>query len=266
MSDETIYLWPDGSYNNPPGGERPRLEVYRPKGLPAEQASLGIIILPGGGYMTQAPHEGEPFARLFATHGMLALVCYYRVAPRRFPAPMADAARAMRLARSLGGRWGVGERAWALMGFSAGGHLAAQPDLWRDPADDLVERYSARPDRLILAYPVISMVREYHHGSAENLLDPRPSEAQRRQMSHELHVTPANPPTFLFHTADDEAVPVSNSVRFAEACWAQGVSAALHVYPSGPHGVGLAEDWPALRGWTGVMLEWLSERSSLGTS
>ncbi|MBC7317119.1 MAG: alpha/beta hydrolase, partial [Chloroflexi bacterium] len=96
------------------------------------------------------------------------------------------------------------------VGFSAGGHLAStiatQPDLHRDPLDDLATRYRARPDRLALAYPVISLVREYHLGSAVALLGPRPPEVLRRQLSNELHVSPANPPAFLFHTADDEVV------------------------------------------------------------
>ncbi|MBC7238716.1 MAG: prolyl oligopeptidase family serine peptidase, partial [Chloroflexi bacterium] len=141
------------------------------------------------------------------------------------------------------------------------GHLAStiatQPDLHRDPLDDLATRYRARPDRLALAYPVISLVREYHLGSAVALLGPRPPEVLRRQLSNELHVSPANPPAFLFHTADDVVVPVSNSIRFAQACRAQGVPVSLHIYPSGPHGVGLAEEWPDLRSWVDHLLEWL---------
>ena len=148
------------------------------------------------------------------------------------------------------------------MGFSAGGHLAStiatQPDLCNAPEDDLVACYSARPDRLALAYPVISMVREYHLGSVVALLGPRPPEALRRQLSNELHVSPSNPPTFLFHTADDEVVPVSNSLRFARACREYGVPVSLHIYPSGPHGVGLAEGWPSLRSWVDRLREWLT--------
>jgi acetyl esterase/lipase len=209
-----------------------------------------------------AEHEGEPSARLLTRNGLSAFVCRYRVAPHRYPAPMADAARAVRLVRQRAREWGIRQGGLALLGFSAGGHLACttatQPELWRDPEDDLAERFSARPDRLILAYPLISMVREYHLGSAVALLGPRPQESLRRQLSNELHVTPANPPVFLFHTADDKAVPVSHSIRFAAACREQGVPAALHVYPSGPHGVGLAEEWPELRSWTTRMLEWLT--------
>lgn len=264
MADETIFLWPDGSSQNGGGGEhRPRLEVYYPVDAFRGQA---VIILPGGGYEMLAPHEGEPFARLFAYHGLVGVVCSYRVSPHRYPAPVADAARAVRLVRANAARWNLRQGGVTLMGFSAGGHLAStiatQPDLYRAPEDDLADLYSARPDRLALAYPVISMVREYHLGSTVALLGPRPPEALRRQLSNELHVSPANPPVFLFHTADDEVVPVSNSLRFARACREQGVPVSLHIYPSGPHGVGLAEGWPEVRSWVDRLLEWLLEDAS----
>jgi acetyl esterase/lipase len=192
---------------------------------------------------------------------MVGIVCHYRVAPHRYPAPMADAARALRLVRHHANRWRIDPGRVALMGFSAGGHLAAttatQPDLHHDPEDDLVGAYSARPDRLVLAYPVISMVQEYHQGSAENLLGANPAIEQRRQLSNELHVTKKNPPVFLFHTADDPGVAVSNSIRFAQACLAQGVPTHLHVYARGAHGVGLAPDDPILASWPRLLLDWL---------
>jgi acetyl esterase/lipase len=259
----TINLWPDGSAQNPPeAGERPRLELYLPA-APSPQPRPAVVVLPGGGYGMRAPHEGAPFAELFAAHGLVSLVCHYRVAPHRFPAPMADAARALRLTRALADELSIDPQRLALLGFSAGGHLACttgtQPELHREPDDDLVGHFSARPDRLILAYPVVSMTQDYHVGSSENLLGPEPPEVLRRQFSNELHVTAANPPVFLFHTASDEGVPVSNSIRFAQACLAHGVPTALHVYPRGPHGVGLAEDDPELRSWPQLLLDWLAQ-------
>jgi len=103
------------------------------------------------------------------------------------------------------------------------------------------------------------MVKEYHHGSVERLLGRNAPETVRRQMSNELHVTRDNPPTFLFHTADDPSVPVSNSIRYATACLQKGVPAELHVYEAGQHGVGLATDLPRLRSWTGLLLDWLAD-------
>ncbi len=260
MPDPTIInLWPDGSPNNPPDpADRPHLEVYRPDSPPASPCPA-VVVLPGGGYRNLAPHEAEPFGRFFAAHGYVGIVCRYRVAPHRFPAPMADAARGMRLARRMAMELGVDGARVALMGFSAGGHLACttatQPDLHHDPEDDLVGRFSPRPDRLILAYPLVSMLEGQ---CAQTLLGPDAPREQWRQMSNELHVTPENPPAFLFHTADDPLVHPSHSLRFAEACLAQGVPVELHVYRSGRHGVGLATDDPKLASWTQLLLDWLA--------
>jgi len=268
-----IPLWPDGSPHNPPG-DRPLLECYLPEAHRAAEPAAGslrapgsprgaVIICAGGGYAHRAPHEGEPVARLLAEHGLAAFVCHYRVAPHRFPAPYADGTRAVRLVRSLADDYDVDPQRVAIMGFSAGGHLAAtvatQPGLYVAPEDDLADRYAARPDRVILGYPVISLVEEYHAGSAANLLGENASEEARRALSNEFHVTQDSPPAFLFHTADDPSVPVSNSIRYAQACLARGVPVELHVYRSGRHGVGLAADIPALRSWPGLLLDWLAD-------
>jgi acetyl esterase/lipase len=218
-----------------------------------------VVVCPGGGYVGRAPHEAAPFGAFFAEHGFVGIVCHYRVAPHYFPAPMADAARAVRMVRHLAAQLSVDPSRVAIMGFSAGGHLACttatQPDLHRDPQDDLAERYPARPDRAILAYPVVSMLDGL---CAENLLGEHAAREQWRQMSNELHVTEKNPPAFLFHTADDPVVPVSHSLRFAEACLAKGVPVELHVYEHGAHGVGLATDLPKLASWPGLVIDWLS--------
>lgn len=252
----TINLWPEGSPNNPPQGERPRLEIYLPA-RPLTHPAPAVIVCPGGGYEVLAPHEAAPFGELFAAHGMVGAVCYYRVAPNRFPAPMADAGRAMRLLRSRAAEFGVDAGKVAIMGFSAGGHLACtmatQPDLWHDPEDDLVGAYSARPDRAILAYPVVSMLR----GLCANSLFGKANREQKRQASNELWVTPATPPIFIFHTADDQVVALSHSLNYAKACRKQGVPLEMHVYRHGHHGVGLANEMPDLASWTRIMIDWL---------
>ena len=261
MHVTTISLWPEGSPNNPPADQpQPRLEFHVPD-APGSTPRAAIMVCPGGGYGGLAPHEGEPFARLFSGSGMAGIVLHYRVAPWRFPAPQADACRGMRLVRANAARFGIDPERVAIMGFSAGGHLAAttgaQPDLHRDPHDGLAGRWPARPDRLILAYPVASFGEYTHIGSVQNLLGDDPAPKLREQLSNEKHITPQHPPTFLFHTADDEAVPVENSLHYAAACRRAGVPVELHVYQHGNHGVGMAADIPALRSWTRLLLDWL---------
>lgn len=263
-------LWPDGSPNNEGGdkampGGRPSIEVYHPsdRGAATDALRPAVIICPGGGYGGRAQHEGAPFAWLFAARGMVGVVCHYRVKPNTFPAPHSDAARAIRVVRENAAAWGVDPDRIALMGFSAGGHLASlvgtQPHCNIDEHDDLADAISARPDRLILAYPVISMVDEYHEGSAANLLGPDADEATRTMFSNDLQVDGHTPSTFIFHTAEDPGVKVSNAVKFATACWANGIDAALHVYAKGPHGVGMGLNHPGLGGWTDVLLDWLAD-------
>lgn len=259
----TIPLWPEESAHSPSADQpRPRVEFYLPDGK-SEKLRAAVVVCPGGGYGGLAAHEGKPFAELFTNNGLVGVVLYYRVAPWKFPAPMADACRGLRLVRENARHYGIDPQRVAIMGFSAGGHLAAtvgtQPDLVRDGDDDLIAVWPARPDRLILAYPVASFGEFTHLGSVQNLLGQKPDSAMRRQLSNELHVGPQNPPTFLFHTADDGPVPVQNSLLYAEACVKARTSVELHIYPHGPHGVGLAEAFPALKSWSGLLLEWLAE-------
>jgi acetyl esterase/lipase len=264
VEETTINLWADGSKNNGTDpANRPNLVIYKPKGS-SKGKRAAMVVCPGGGYgMLASDHEGVQFARLFASKGMVAAVLTYRVAPNKFPAPYADAVRAMRIVRSRASEFGIDPSRIGLMGFSAGGHLAStvatQPQLYKDPEDSLAASVSARPDRVVLGYPVITFGEFTHAGSVKNLLGDNPSAAQREQFSGELHVGPQTPPAFIFHTADDGAVPVQNAFLFAEACVKNKVHVALHVYPRGKHGVGMALDNPELSGWTEVLLRWLAD-------
>ena len=124
-------------------------------------------------------------------------------------------------------------------------------------ADDLADRYDARPNRLIAAYPVVSLV-QHNRNLAPNLLGETFTEADRERVSSELHVTAEHPPTFLFHTTDDPVVPAQQSIDYAQALMAAGVSVELHLYASGPHGVGLAQHRPTLRSWPALTVDWLA--------
>jgi len=265
MNDE-LNLWPDDSPNNGSNADyRPSITIYPPVRRSAtgdEPApAAAVLVCPGGGYRMQAPHEGRPFAQLFAIHGIVGVVLRYRVDPDRFPAAYSDAARAMRILRARAGEYRIDPDRFGIMRFSAGGHLASpvatQPDLHHDPHDDLAGDVSCRPDRVILGYPVISMLEDAHVGSREALLGPAYDPALARQLSSHLRVDASSPPAFLFHTADDEAVPVMNSLLYAQACARHGVPAELHVYEHGRHGVGMALDDPRLAPWTSALVGWL---------
>ncbi|MFW6288874.1 MAG: alpha/beta hydrolase [Spirochaetota bacterium] len=269
FSNETIPLWPDDSPNNGSNPEyRPMIRITYPalrgageQDLATKPKLAAVLVCPGGGYERQAPHEGQPFAQLLAIHGIVAAVLTYRVSPDRFPAAYCDAARAMRVLRSRAATYAIDPGRIGIMGFSAGGHLAStiatQPKLHIDPGDDLADSTSARPDRVILAYPVVTMLDGTHEGSRRALLGEEPTREMKERLSGDLQVAPDSPPAFLFHTADDESVPVTNALRYASACAHRGVPFELHVHGSGPHGIGMAAGDPSLRGWTEALIEWL---------
>jgi acetyl esterase/lipase len=255
-----VPLWPDGSPHNPAEGPRPTLEIYRTF-TDGRTAGATAVILPGGGYSTLSPFH-RLMAEWFRAQGYDAVVVNYRVKPHRYPAPFADALRAMRLVRHRGPEWGLATGKVLLYGGSAGGHLASlvatRPDLHRDPHDDLAGRVPARPDRLILLYPVVSASAAYRHASFNNWFDPAAPDSIHHEVSPEKHVTAANPPTILFHAADDRNVVVSNSVDFARACWSAGVPAELHVYPRGGHGREFSFDPQLSPRWRETLRQWLS--------
>ena len=226
-----------------------------------EKASPAVLILPGGGYVHHAAHESEPVARWFNSLGIAAFVLKYRVRPDRHPAPLLDAKRAMRFIRHQHAQFGIDPDRLGVLGFSAGGHLAAtvSVDVPTDqPPRDDIDRISARPDLAILCYPVVSFVETPGSGgSSANLLGAAPSRAMRELLSAERHVDAATPPTFLWHTADDAAVDVNNSLVYARALGTHSVPFELHVFPHGRHGLGLAHEEPRVAQWTELCAGWL---------
>jgi len=165
--------------------------------------------------------------------------------------------------RAHAAEYGIRTGAVALCGFSAGGHLAASVGALAGQAyPGLVPATvgaDSRPDAMVLCYPVISFGEHTHRGSVENLLGADPDPALCRMLSLQDRVTPATPPTFLWHTADDAAVPVANSLLFAQALARQGVPFELHVFPHGPHGLGLAAAHPRISPWIDLAAAWLDE-------
>ena len=191
--------------------------------LPRPETATGaaVVICPGGGYgMLADDHEGRQVAEWLNSLGVAAFVLKYRLGPRyHHPAMLQDAGRAIRTVRARGPKWGVDPHRVAIMGFSAGGHLASTAgthfDAGKADAEDPVERVSSRPDRLILVYPVIALATPYgHSGSKQNLLGDNPSDDLVRSLSNETQVTAQTPPTFLAHTNEDSGVPAENSLLF----------------------------------------------------
>jgi len=235
----------------------PYLAPARADGSPAPT----FLVLPGGGYGALAEHEGKGYAEWFAAHGISAFVLQYRLGSHgyRHPAMLHDAARAMRLLRAKAGEFGIDPGRIGIIGSSAGGHLAAtlltQFDAGDASATDPAERLSSRPDVGILCYPVITLTEPFtHRGSRDNLLGADAPEELRLAMSAERNVTAATPPTFIWHTLEDQAVPVENVFLFASALRRQGVPFALHIYEPGRHGLGLGQtEWgPTALRWLGL--------------
>ena len=241
-----------------PGAEHPRLTPYLPAG---HEPTAVIVVCPGGGYQMRAPHEAEPVARWLTTLGVAACVLDYRVAPHRHPIPLGDAQRAVRLVRRHAEEWRIDPQRVGILGFSAGGHLASTAGTLFDDGDptspDPVERLGCRPDLMVLCYPVITFGPDAHQGSWINLLGTDAPQTLRNMLSTETQVGPRTPPAFLWHTADDEAVPVANSLLFAAALARHGVPFEAHIFESGVHGLGLATGDPHVGAWTGLCARWL---------
>ncbi|PMC40717.1 alpha/beta hydrolase [Bacillus sp. UMB0899] len=223
-----------------------------------------IIIFPGGGYQHRAHHEGEPVAKWFNTLGISAFVLNYRVSPSRHPASLADAKRAIRYVRHYAEEWSIDPQKIGILGFSAGGHLASMAStlLWEEcyESTDVIDKESCRPNLAILCYPVISFTQNYHEGSVNNLLGNKSSEQLRVSLSSENNVTADTPPTFLWHTADDEPVPVENSMLYAQALSKNKIPFEMHIFPNGRHGLGLAEEDPVVGKWTELCESWLNQQ------
>jgi acetyl esterase/lipase len=232
---------------------------------PAKSLGSAIVVLPGGGYGGLAQHEGRDYALWLNQQGLSAFVVHYRLGSKgyRHPVMLQDAARAIRLVRSRAIGWKVDPKRIAIMGSSAGGHLAStlltQFDAGNPEASDLVDRQSSRPDLGILCYAVISMGEHTHQGSRNNLLGANPTPELVELLSNELQVKKETPPCFIWHTWEDKAVKVENALMFAGALQKAGVPFDLHIYQQGRHGVGLNDKPPFANPhpWARDLMFWL---------
>lgn len=262
-------LWTEGAPNSV-GKEPQDIPTITPYLAPKETATgAAVVVLPGGGYTRLSDvKEGSDIAKWLNTLGISAFVVKYRLGPRyNQPNQLLDAARAMRTVRSKAKEWGVDANRIAILGFSAGGHLASTLgthfDAGKPDAKDEIDRVSSRPDAMILLYPVITMGEFTHAGSKKYLLGENPTPELIKLYSNELQVTKDTPPTFIFHTMTDATVPVENAMLFASALRKNGVPFEFHLYEQGPHGVGLAPTNPYLASWAARCADWLTLRGFL---
>lgn len=246
----------------------PSLTLY--PSISPSLSKTAVIVAPGGSYKFLASnHEGRQVANWLNSLGVTAFLLQYRLGPKyHHPIELGDAQRAVRLVRSRSKELGFSPDRIGFLGFSAGGHLASTVgthfDQGNSSATDPIDRLSCRPDFLILAYPVISLVAPYSHSeSAKNLLGPDADVKLREELSNDLRVTTETPPTFLFTTSADKVVPAENSIAFYLALHKAGVPAELHVFENGPHGVGLDLGDPALGEWPVLLANWMRDRGLL---
>lgn len=231
-----------------------------------------VVICPGGGYKFTSDREAEPVALNFVSRGFNAIILRYSLDPNRFPKALLELASVINYTRSMTDNWNVDNDNIIVCGFSAGGHLAGSIGvLWNNELirDNLnISNESVKPNGLILCYPVINGLEFAHKGSFDNLLGEDANEEKRRELSLEGLVSKDTPKTFLWHTFDDDAVPVENSLLFANSLRKNNVLFELHIYPNGVHGLSLANELSATKGeekhinphvstWFNLVVEWL---------
>lgn len=261
---QTIPLWAGrapGATGDAPE-DVPSLTIYMPPNTTGPMTA--VIVAPGGGYRTLSMNkEGRIPATYLNALGVAAFVLKYRLGPKyRHPIELGDMQRAIRTVRSRATEWRIAPDRIGVMGFSAGGHLASHASTQFDAASsaptDEIDRVSSRPDFAILGYPVISLSQAWtHKGSRTMLLGETASDETARRLSTDTLVTAKTPPTFLFHTYADTAVPVENSVHYFLALRKAGVAAEMHIFKDGPHGVGMPLNDAALSEWPKVLANWM---------
>jgi len=249
---------------------QPYMIVYRP----AHPNGTALLVTPGGGYARIVlDNEGATLAPAFADRaGITLFVLRYRLPAEGHEqgrdVPLADAQRALRLIRAQADDYGIDPRRVGVMGFSAGGHVAASLATRFDQKVytpvDAADQWSARPDFALLVYPVIDVGREIAHaGSRERLLGEHPSAQLMHDYSAQNQVTAQTPPTFLVAAQDDDIVPVANTLVYHQALLKAGVPAELHVFPSGGHGFGVRGiAGKTLQAWPTLAIDWIATQTA----
>ena len=271
-ADAPAALGPLGAEHLGEGGRignvsEPTLTVYYP--AVDRPNGTAIIVCPGGAYsILSNDREGIQYANWLSTLGVTTFILKSRLKEYGHPAPLQDVLRAVRYVRSHATEYKIDPNRLGVMGSSAGGHLAASAGTLFDHPDGktgaAIDAISARPDFLILMYPVISMVDGVaHEGSRENLLGTHRTPAALALASLENQVTAATPPTLLIHTQEDTTVPIENSIRFFQALTKAHVPAEFYAFEHGNHGMGMKAEFGTASEWPKRAEEWLRSRGLL---
>ena len=253
---------------------QPHMSVYLPDN--SKEIDLGrkrptVVICPGGGYGMTSDREAEPVGFKFLAEDCNVVIVRYDVAPVRFPAQLIELAWAVAKVRENAEEWNVDTERIAVMGFSAGGHLAASYGVhWNK---DFIKDYFGwaggenKPDGMILCYPVITSGKKAHRGSFDNLLGDKKNDPEMLEfLSVEKQVSEDTPPAFIWHTFEDNAVPVENSLYMAAALREKNICTEMHIFPHGWHGLSLCNDsvygnydgnFNELQCWIDMAVRWL---------
>lgn len=251
--------------------EVPKITVYTPENKRSDGA---VVVFPGGAYAMRAEHEGEGYARFLTENGFVAFVVDYRVSPHRFPCPLLDARRGVKFARFYAEKYGIDKNKIAVMGSSAGGHLAALASTYFDDIDieieqDEIEKEDFIPNAQILCYPVIRILGKEiaHLGSGANLLGAENHAPCGENFQPDMIASERTPKAFIWHTAEDDGVPVYNSYVYATALRKLNIDVEMHIFPNGRHGLGTCvtpiptDDSKVLEHnsqWTELLVNWLN--------
>ncbi len=270
---EPIYLWAENPLVEPDREHIKDQRVYavdNPSMTPfwpeeGKANGTAVVIFPGGGYVRLAiNHEGYDIAKWFAARGVAAFVVKYRMQEYGFPAPLLDGLRAVRLVRKNAAEWGVDPTKIGVVGFSAGGHLAASVSTrftFTNLLDDPLKDISARPDFAVLGYPVIALYGpDAHAGSRKALLGENPEPKLLHENSLQYQVTNKVPPVFMLHGIGDQSVPVGNSLVFFTEVQKHNKQSELHIYQTSIHGVGMIQGQGSVSNWPQALEAWMSER------
>ncbi|MFL6448623.1 MAG: alpha/beta hydrolase [Bryobacteraceae bacterium] len=271
----TYPLWDGGAPGALGTGDLdvPMLTLFSPQ--PRTGTGTSVIVAPGGAYLGLASNlEGRQVADWYTSRGVTAFVLRYRLGSKYlYPIPLQDAQRSIRFVRSHANEFGIRPDRIGFMGFSAGGHLAAMAatmfDGGKQDATDVIDRVSSRPDFVVLGYPWLNAMEKNQAGvlsycSALKISADKCTGFE--QYSPNQHVSKLTPPTFIYHTTDDELVPVQASIKYYEALRAAGVPVEMHLFEHGRHGSGLGIGDASLDFWPTLLENWLRNRGLLSSS